>query len=152
MGFTIKSISFEHNGIIPQKFTCDGANISPELEWSSYPQEANSFVLIVDDPDAPNGVWDHFIAFNISKYINRIEENEIISTLANSAVIAKNSWNDHGYGPPCPPKGKEHRYYFKIYALDTMLDLSSNSTKAEILRAMDGHTIAQAALIGRYQK
>lgn len=151
MNFIISSTAFGHNENIPQKFTCDGEEISPDLEWKNYPLNTQSFVLIIDDPDAPHGTWDHFIAFNIPRNINKIEENAL-NTLQKPAKIIKNSWGQHRYGGPCPPINGPHRYFFKIYALDTMLDLSTNVSKTELIKNMAHHILTEATLIGIYKR
>ena len=142
---TLTSPDFEHNGDIPARFTCQGEDISPNLNISDVPEGAKSLVLIVNDPDAPVGNWDHWIVFNIDPKIKVIAE---------SAVPGIEGWNDFGrldWGGPCPPRGT-HRYFFKLYALDRMLSLRLGSKKAEILKAMEGFVLEKSELIGRYKK
>lgn len=148
MVFTMQSSAFKENGSIPSKYTCDGNNISPPLSWKESPANTKSFVLIVDDPDAPNGVWDHWIIFNIPSETTELTEN---ASLPKDALYGKNSWGKLAYGSPCPPSG-EHRYIFKLYALDTLLNLPSGATKSEIEAAMKNHILATTKLITRYKK
>ena len=148
MMFTIQSSAFNDNGSIPSKYTCDGNNVSPPLSWKESPAKTKSFVLIVDDPDAPNGVWDHWIIFNIQNGITELPEN---TSLPEKALYGKNSWGKLAYGGPCPPNG-EHRYLFKVYALDTLLNLPSGSTKQAVEAAMMSHVLAMTTLTGRYER
>jgi Raf kinase inhibitor-like YbhB/YbcL family protein len=150
MNFAITSSSFINDQEIPARFTCDAENISPDLNWQNYPDQTKSFVLIIDDPDAPHGTWDHFLSFNIPASIDKIAAGEL-NNLSNQAKIVKNSWGKNNYGGPCPPSGS-HRYFFKIYALDQMLDLTKDATKADVLKSMQNHILAEAVLIGRYQR
>ncbi|OGQ21520.1 MAG: hypothetical protein A3I05_03700 [Deltaproteobacteria bacterium RIFCSPLOWO2_02_FULL_44_10] len=149
MTLTLKSNGFDANGLIPQKFTCDGKDISPELEWSGVPAGTKSLALIVDDPDAPMGTWDHWLLFNIPMNVTKFSEGMKARPLG--TIEGKNSWNRTGYGGPCPPD-REHRYFFKLYALDTTLSLKTGATKKEIEKAMQGHILAQTELIGRYDR
>ena len=140
----ITSPSFKNNEFIPVKFTCQGEDINPALVIESIPGEAKSLALIVDDPDAPMGTWVHWVVFDIA-LINRIEE---------SSIPGKQGGNDFGrddYGGPCPPSGT-HRYFFKIYALDKILNLTEGIAKKELKEAMEGHILGQAELIGLYKK
>ena len=141
----ITSPAFEHNGSIPEKYTCDGSDISPPLEISGVPAEAKSLVLINDDPDAPVGTWDHWIVFNIPPTTTEITENSVPGTQG------KNSFRKLDYGGPCPPSG-EHRYFFKLYALDTELDIGEESSKPSVESAMEGHILAQGELVGKYSR
>ena len=142
---SITSPSFQTGGDIPAKFTCDGTNVSPELQIGGLPNEAKSLVLIVDDPDAPRGLFTHWIVWNIDPKTTRIAEN--------SAPIAggqgTNDFGKRNYGGPCPPSGT-HRYFFKIFALDTKLELKPDARRAELDAAMRGHVLAQGELMGRY--
>lgn len=144
VGMKISSPEFEHNGFIPKKFTCQGEDISPALIIEDIPKEAKSLALIVDDPDAPMGMWVHWVVFDIP-LINRIEENTI------PGKQGRNDFGRNSYGGPCPPSGT-HRYFFKIYALDKKLNLTEGLTKKELEKAMEGHTLGQAGLIGLYKK
>jgi Raf kinase inhibitor-like YbhB/YbcL family protein len=150
--FAITSTAFKEGEMIPQKYTCDGQNISPPLKWESIPAQTKSLALIVDDPDAPAGIWVHWVIFNIPPTATGLPENVPTKTsLADGSVQGKNDSREIGYDGPCPPGGT-HRYYFKLYALDTMLKLSSGVTKPELLKAMEGHIVAQAQLMGRYSR
>lgn len=142
----ITSPVFEHNQDIPKKYTCQGEDVNPPLEISDVPSEAKSLVLIMDDPDAPMGTWDHWIVWNINPEVKKIEENT-----TPEGVVGENSWNKNNYGGPCPPSGK-HRYFFKLYALDTKLTLKSNKGKKAVEKAMKNHILKQTELIGLYQK
>ncbi len=145
----ITSSAFVNGGKIPSKYTCDGNDLIVPLQISDVPAGAKSLALIMDDPDAikPAGkVWDHWVVFNIPVDVKEIAEGE-----EPSGTGGRNSWGRTGYGGPCPPDG-EHRYYFKLYALDAVLSLPEGSTKAEIERAMQGHVAAKAELMGRYER
>ncbi len=145
----LMSLAFKNNTPIPANYSCDGKGISPPLQWSHSPDKTNSFVLIMDDPDAPSGVWDHWILFNIPKTTMALSEN--LTALPEGAKYGKNSWGNLAYGAPCPPNG-EHRYVFKLYALDRTLDLPLGIDKASLETAMQKHIIATATLIGRYKR
>ena len=150
-GMTIVSPVFVHEGRIPAKYTCDGEDISPALKWEPV-EGAVSYALIADDPDAPVGGWVHWVIFNIPSEVTELPENiPDDAVLENGAVQGKNSWPKIGYGGPCPPSGTHH-YYFKIYALDAMLDLDSSAVKADVLKAMQGHILAQGELMGTYSR
>lgn len=145
----ITSQVFEHMGSIPSKYTCDGENINPLLQFSDIPSEAKSLVLIMDDPDAlkPAGkVWDHWLVWNMPADTPGIDENS-----QPSGVVGPNSRGNHAYGGPCPPDA-EHRYFFKLYALDTMLNISTDSNKHELELAMEGHILSEAELVGLYNR
>jgi len=143
----ITSSAFQEGGNIPSKFTCDGADASPALRLEQIPAEAKSLVLILDDPDAPSGLFTHWTVWNIDPKTTEIAEN---SAPANG-VQGKNDFGKSGYGGPCPPSGT-HRYYFKVFALDQQLDLAAGSKRAQLDAAMRGHDIAQGALMGRYSR
>jgi Raf kinase inhibitor-like YbhB/YbcL family protein len=143
---SITSPAFSHNTSIPVKYTCDGDNVSPPLVFSEVPEGTKSLVLIVDDPDAPVGTWDHWIVFNIQSSVGEMEENR-----EPDGTGGNNSWGRPGWGGPCPPSG-EHRYFFKLYALDTMLDLPEGATKAEVETAMGEHILARGELVGVYTR
>ena len=143
------SSAFKAGELIPKQYTCDDSDLSPPLQWNNVPLNTKSFVLIVDDPDAPMGNWDHWLLFNISATTNVLKEN--ISELPIGTKIGKNSWGNMAYGGPCPPSNI-HRYFFKLYALDTTLSLESGATKDQIIQAAQGHILAQAELIGRYER
>ena len=149
MTFQIQSAAFINDNSIPSKYTCEGSDISPPLSWKNEPENTKSFVLIIDDPDAPKGTWDHLIIFNLPVTTHDLSEN--ISSVPKGALYGKNSWGKSEYNGPCPPVG-EHRYYFKLYALDTNLNLSSGASKSQIESAMQNHILAETKLIGRYKK
>jgi Raf kinase inhibitor-like YbhB/YbcL family protein len=140
----LTSTVFENNGMIPEIYTCDGDDINPPLTIEGIPKEAKSLVLIVDDPDAPAGTWDHWVVWNIP-IIDEIEEDSV------PGMQGLNSFGKHDYGGPCPPSGT-HRYMFKLYALDVELDLEEDANKADVEKAMQGHIIDSTTLIGKYSK
>ena len=148
MVFELTSSAFKHQAAIPQKYTCDGQDISPPLGWSNVPAGVQSFALIVDDPDAPVGVWDHWLLFNLPAETQALPEQAAVPA---GSQPGKNSWGKLNYGGPCPPGGT-HRYFFKLYALDTTLSLKAGATKKQLLQAMQGHILAQAELIGTYSR
>jgi len=149
----LKSKAFKNNEYIPKKYSCLGEDISPELEWKDAPQNTVTFVLICDDPDAPVGVWDHWVIYNIPANKNKLEEGiPKIGKLSDGSLQGKNSWGKIGYGGPCPPPGPPHRYIFKLYALDTTLQLKPGATKTEILDAIKGHILATAQLTGLFKR
>ena len=148
----LTSSAFSANQQIPSKYTCDGDDISPPLSWNEPPAGTQSFALICDDPDAPVGTFVHWVWFNIPADTREIPES--ISNEANPSVggiQGKNNFGKLGYGGPCPPGGN-HRYFFKLYALDTQLSLEAGANKAQVLEAMEGHILANAELIGMYQR
>lgn len=148
----IKSSAFKEGGLIPGKYTCDGIDVSPPLEWSSVPDGTETFALICDDPDAPVGTWVHWVLFNIPGDIRGLPENMPASdVLENGAMQGRNDFGRTSYGGPCPPRGT-HRYYFKIYALDRELDTGPGVSKKELLKAMDGHILAEGQLMGKYKR
>lgn len=152
MAMKIESPSFKHEGMIPSTFTCDGKDISPALKWSGAPENTKSFALINDDPDAPVGLWVHWVIYNIPSGTHELHENfPKDAELKNGAKNGKNSWGKLGYGGPCPPSGT-HRYFFKLYALDTMLNLPSGAAKEQVESAMKGHILAEAQLMGKYKR
>ena len=149
----ISSDGFAANEPIPKKFTCDGPDASPKLNWSEAPAKTQSFALIMDDPDAPVGTWVHWVLFDLPAETRELAEGVAKQEqLANGARQGRNDFGKIGYGGPCPPPGNAHRYFFKLYALDAKLNLKAGVTKAEVERAMKGHTLAQAELIGRYAR
>jgi len=148
----IKSQAFAHGALIPPKYTCDGADVSPPLSWSGAPAATRSFALISDDPDAPAGTWVHWVAWNIPAGAQSLEEGvPKKETLPSGARQGSNDFGSTGYGGPCPPSGT-HRYFFKLYALDATLDLPAATTKKDLERAMQGHIRAQAELMGKYAR
>jgi Raf kinase inhibitor-like YbhB/YbcL family protein len=155
MAFTISSAAFASNGSIPSKYTCDGADTSPPLEWSGAPNGTRSLALIVDDPDAPDPakpqrVYVHWVLLNIPATTSKLSENAAKTGLPQGGVQGSNDWGKKTYGGPCPPIGR-HRYFFKLYALDTALELK-NPNKPLLEAAMKGHILGQAELIGTYSK
>ncbi len=144
LGLIITSPAFENKKLIPRKYTCDGEDVSPPLRIEGVPDGTKSLVLIVDDPDAPMGTWDHWIVWNIDP-TKRIEENTV------PGVEGLNSFRKHSYGGPCPPSGT-HRYYFKVYSLDTKLALNADSKKRDVENAMKGHMLANGELVGLYSR
>ncbi len=154
MTLVLSSAAFVDGGTIPQKFTCDGANVSPALTWSGTPANTQTLALIADDPDAPGGTWVHWVLFNLPGKVNALPENvprDETPSLGN-AVQGRNDFKQLGYGGPCPPPGKPHRYFFKLYALDTPLALHPGATKAQLEAAMQGHIVATAQLMGAYAR
>ncbi len=152
----LSSPSFENQGNIPEKFTCDGENISPALEWFGAPEGSETFVLVVDDPDAPDPAnprmtWVHWVLYNIPAVVGSLPEGVEDSDLPKGTLQGRNDWNKTGYGGPCPPIG-QHRYFHKLYALDTALSDLGQPTKEKLEKAMDGHVLSQAELIGLYQR
>lgn len=148
----LKSSAFGYGQPIPVRYTCDGKDISPPLEWTDPPTGTQSFALIMDDPDAPIGVWDHWVLFNLPAEIRSLPEAvPPDADLAQGGRHGRNSWKRLGYGGPCPPGGT-HRYFFRLYALDTALNLPAGATKKDVLRAMEGHILAQAELMGTYRR
>ncbi len=143
----ITSPAFDHEEMIPKKYTCQGDDVNPELEIQGIPEETKSLILIMDDPDAPIGTWDHWVVWNLDPSISKIEEDSI----PKEGVVGKNSWARNDYGGPCPPSGT-HRYYFKLYALDTQLALEKKNNKKTVEKAMKDHVIEQAVLMGKYKK
>ncbi len=146
MNLQVTSSAFQHGAMIPRTYTCDGSDISPPLSWSGVPAGAKSIALIMDDPDAPRGTWVHWVLFNIPPDTTGLAEGT-----EGGAQQGSNSWGRTGYGGPCPPGGT-HRYYFKVYALDILLTLETGVTKAQLLKAMDGHVLAEGQLMGRYSR
>jgi Raf kinase inhibitor-like YbhB/YbcL family protein len=145
--------AFEPGGSIPTPFTCDGRNISPALSWSTPPEGTRSFTLIMDDPDAPGRTWIHWVLYDLPGSERALPEAvEPEGTLASGARQGRNDFGRLGYGGPCPPSGPAHRYYFRLYALDTVLNLKAGAKRAQIDRAIHGHVLAQAELMGRYQR
>lgn len=152
MAFELTSSAFSQNGMIPSQYTCDGKDISPALKWNDPPQGTKSFALINDDPDAPMGTWVHWVIFNIPIGDRELKEDmPPDAELKNGARQGITDFGRIGYGGPCPPTGT-HRYFFKLYALDTLLNLPSGCTKAQLLNAMKGHLLSEAQLIGKYKR
>ena len=151
MAFELKSQAFQAGDRIPTKYTCEGADVSPPLRWNDPPRGTRSIVLIADDPDAPVGDWVHWVIFNLPENQRDLPEGvPTQETFPNGARQGLNDFINVGYGGPCPPPGKPHRYYFKLYALDGMLDLKPRATKAKVLEACKGHILAEAQLMGQF--
>jgi len=153
MSIELSSTAFQQGTSIPKQYTGDGADKSPPLRWSEPPPGTQSFSLIVDDPDAPRGTWVHWVLFNLPAQTRELEEGvPATATLPSGAKQGKNDFGNLGYGGPAPPKGKAHRYFFKLYALGTAVDLAPGATKAELENAMKGHILDQGQLMGTYQR
>ena len=140
----VQSIAFSNNGHIPQQYTCEGDNISPAIEIADIPEETKTLAIIMEDPDAPSGVFTHWLAWNLPV-------TDVIMEKSNDGISGMNDFGKTGYGGPCPPSGT-HRYYFKIFALDKELSVSAGENKKALLEAMDGHVLASGELMGRYRK
>jgi Raf kinase inhibitor-like YbhB/YbcL family protein len=156
MALAITSPVFANSGPIAARYTCEGADISPELQWRGEPPKTRSFSLIVDDPDAPDPrapkmTWVHWVVYNIPADVHGLAEDSAKHGLPHDAKQGANDWKRGEYGGPCPPIGT-HRYFFKLYALDTILPDLGRPTKAQLLSAMQGHVLAEAQLIGTYAK
>lgn len=153
MPFELTSTAFTQGQPVPVKYSCDGENISPPLTWGDPPDGAQSLALIMDDPDAPGGTWDHWIVFNIPADVRELPENMPAGMKFDdvAAAFGKNSWGRSDYGGSCPPGGT-HRYFFKLYALDTTLSLDENADKKQILSAMEGHILAETELMGTFTR
>jgi len=142
---SVMSSAFENNNFIPAKYTCDGDDVNPPLTIEGVPEGTKTLALIVDDPDAPMGTWDHWIVWNIPATTSKIAENTVPGT------EGINDFRKRSYGGPCPPSGT-HRYFFKVYALDVKLDLSPTSRKRDVEKAMQGHVLAKGELVGLYRR
>ena len=152
MSFELTSTAFAARESIPRKYTCDGMDISPPLEWSNPPQGTQAFALIADDPDAPIGTWVHWVLYNLPGETCALPEGvPPDAKLHDGSRHGKNSWGRLGYGGPCPPSGT-HRYFFKLYALDAVLDLAAGVNKERLVQAMEGHVLAQTELVGLYRR
>ena len=152
MGLKIISTAFEHGGKIPLKYTCDGADVSPPLAFRNIPNGTKSIALICDDPDAPMGTWVHWVLFNLPPDVSSLPENlPPQELLENGAKQGKNDFGNLGYGGPCPPGG-EHRYYFKVYALDREIDLPAGASKSDLTEAIGGHFLSEGRLMGKYKR
>lgn len=156
MTLTLTSPAFAHQGSIPARYTCEGDDLSPPLSWSDVPASTGSFALVVDDPDAPDPraprmTWVHWVIYNLPAATRDLPEGVAPDDLPVGTREGRNDWKRTGYGGPCPPIGR-HRYFHKLYALDAMLPDLGTPTKAELEAAMAGHVLAQAVLVGTYQK
>lgn len=152
MKISVLSSAFTEGGMIPRQFTCDGANISPAISWSTLPEGTKSIAIIADDPDAPAGTWVHWLLYNLPPDLKGLPENiPAKETLASGGMHGMTDFHRIGYGGPCPPSGT-HRYFFKVYALDTVLDLFPGAIKKRLLNAFEGHVLAEGELMGRYRR
>ncbi len=148
----LTSPAFPYGEKIPVRFTCEGDDVSPPLEWADAPVETRSFALICEDPDAPRGTWVHWVLYNLpAENIGLVENLPATETLVAGGFQGKNDFEKIGYGGPCPPSGT-HRYLFKIYAIDIELPLKAGATKADLLKAMEGHVLLQGQLMGTYKR
>ena len=153
MNFVLSSSSFSNGSEIPRKYTCEGEDISPQLSWSQAPAGTEAFAIIADDPDAPAGTWTHWLVFDLPSSTSVLPENVAEeSRIATGGAQGQNDFHKIGYGGPCPPPGKPHRYFFKIFALDHRLDLKPGCSRRELEQAMRGHILAQAEWMGKYHR
>lgn len=157
MAFTITSSAFQNGSDIPKKYTCEGADVSPPLAWNGAPAAAVSFALIMDDPDAPPGTWVHWIIYDLPAATIQLPEGVAKSETGPAGskqglVWGVDAFSRVGYFGPCPPPGSPHRYYFKLYALDTLLNLPAKAAKPQLEAKMKGHILGQANLMGKYKR
>ena len=153
MAFTMISSSFGNGADIPRKHTCEGQDLSPALAWNDPPPATQSFALIADDPDAPAGTWVHWVAYNIPAGTRQLGEGVPgAGEMPGGGLQGINDFRKAGYGGPCPPPGKPHRYFFRLYALDSTLGLKPKVARKDVEQAMKGHVLAQAELMGRYKR
>jgi Raf kinase inhibitor-like YbhB/YbcL family protein len=153
MPFELTSIAFQNGEPIPREYTADGRNVSPPLKWGDPPAGTRSFALLCDDPDAPRGTFTHWVICNIPAEARELSEGVPPEpTLPNGTVQGSNDFGKVGYGGPSPPRGKPHRYFFKLYALDRLVDLQPGADKRQLLAAMQGHILAETQLMGTYRR
>lgn len=153
MNIQITSTAFVEGQPIPEKHTCDGKDVSPPLQWTNPPAETKSLALIADDPDAPVGTWVHWVLYGLPRETTGLPEGlDKSQYVLRSARQGLNDFKRLGYGGPCPPRGKPHRYFFKLYALDTEIELKPGATEKELLRAMEGHILGEGQLMGTYAR
>lgn len=153
MAFTISTSAFSNGSSIPQKFTCQGPDVSPQLAWTEPPTATKRFAILVDDPDAHVGNWNHWTMWNLPATLHGLPEGvSRDARLSDGTEQGRNDFGKTGYNGPCPPAGKPHRYYFKLFALDTTLDLKAGSGKKELETAMKGHILSQAEWTGTYKR
>ncbi len=152
MALALESKAFRPGGDIPRKFTCEGEDLSPALFWSEPPPGTQSLALIADDPDAPAGTWVHWVLYDLDPQVRELPEGVPKTEQAAGGRQGLNDFRKLGYGGPCPPPGKPHRYFFKLYALDGKLSVRNRATKQDVEKAMQGHILAQAELMGRYKR
>jgi Raf kinase inhibitor-like YbhB/YbcL family protein len=151
MTIPLTSTAFQEGQTIPRQCTGDGHNVSPPLQWLDPPANTRSFALICEDPDAPRGTFTHWILFNLPAEARELDEAiPPDTTLANGATQGTNDFRKQGYGGPAPPPGKPHRYFFKLFALDTQLELQPSANRSQVLEAMKGHVLAEGQLMGKY--
>jgi Raf kinase inhibitor-like YbhB/YbcL family protein len=151
MSFALETTAFAEGGGIPKKHTCDGADVSPALDWKDAPAGTQSFALIADDPDAPVGTWTHWILWNIPAKTEALPEGvPKVGESGDGARQGRNDFHRIGYGGPCPPPGNPHRYFFKLYALDGKLDVKAGASRNELETAMKGHVLSQTVIMGTY--
>jgi hypothetical protein len=151
MALSLRSIAFETGTPIPKAHTCDGRDVSPALRWDNPPPDTRAFALICEDPDAPAGTWTHWVIYGIPDELRQLPEGvPPQATLPDGTAQGKNDFGRPGYGGPCPPRGRPHRYFFRLYALDERLPLAPGLTRTGLLQAVKGHVLAQAELHGLY--
>jgi Raf kinase inhibitor-like YbhB/YbcL family protein len=152
MSFQLTTTAFQNGGVIPKQFACDGPDISPALAWTEPPPGTQTLAVIVDDPDAPAGTWAHWVLYDLPADTRVLAEGVPKDRqLPEGARQGRNDFGKIGYNGPCPPKGGPHRYFFKLYALDLKTNLKAGAGKSELERAMKGHILAQAEMVGRFQ-
>jgi Raf kinase inhibitor-like YbhB/YbcL family protein len=152
VAFHLTTTTFQNRGFIPKKFTCDGPDISPALEWTEPPAGTKCFALIVDDPDAPSGTWVHWVLYDLPVDVRKLDEGvEKTLQLPDGARQGRNDFGKIGYDGPCPPRGAPHRYFFKLYALDRKTNLKAGASKSELERAIKDHVLAEAEVVGLFQ-
>jgi Raf kinase inhibitor-like YbhB/YbcL family protein len=153
LAFELTSTAFPHDGTIPERLTCDGGDLSPALAWKDPPGQTKAFALVCDDPDAPAGVWVHWVIYGIAGTVHALAEGlPPEPTLPDGSRQGVSDFKRPGYGGPCPPRGQAHRYFFRLYALDADPGLPPGATKRELLQAIEKHTLGTALLMGRYKR
>lgn len=150
--FTLTSNNFSEGNNIPDKFTCEGDNISPHLTWSDPPEETRSLAIICDDPDAPAGTWVHWIIFNLDPKLRELKEGVDSSAILGGCENGRNDFGSNKYGGPCPPPGKTHRYFFRLYALDKKFDLKSGCSRKDLEKVMENHILRSTKLMGTFKR
>jgi Raf kinase inhibitor-like YbhB/YbcL family protein len=150
--FTLHTNSFPNGGEIPRKYTCEGEDVSPQLSWSDPPARAQSLALIVEDPDAPSGTFTHWVLYGLPSDTRELAEGASKGQLPGGARQGRNDFGKLGYSGPCPPPGKPHRYFFKLYALDNKLDLQPGASRQQFEQATRGHVVAQAEIMGKFRR
>ena len=152
MSIKLTSTAFQDGGLIPSNYTCDGANVSPTLNWSGVPPTAKALAIVCEDPDAPGKTWVHWVVYDIPPTTMQLPEGIVHEEkLSNGSKQGTNDFKNVGYGGPCPPSGT-HRYFFRLYALDSETSLGLGATKERLLEAIDGHVLAQGELMGKYKR